>query len=309
MGVSEYVGRSNAMLEMATQPAEVLFTLDEKFRQQLAVAVRTAVDSAPPRSLRINIVQVNPDRRANEELMRSWSDLDANIRFVTLHPGMLRGMPETGRFTRSIWIRCMAAELLPRCERVIYLDCDVVVRDDLTELWRTNLHGQAVGAVTDYMGTFGGVAGTPTSPEGPAVAAYAELGFTGAEPYFNSGVMLCDLTQWRAMRASDQIRRFAVSNASRLRYPDQEALNVVFCGRWQELDSGWNALGWVSLDKHGRFTQALRELPQARILHFTGLRKPWLPNYPGLIGPLIYGSALASVQAQRTAPMVRAQVG
>ncbi len=90
---------------------------------------------------------------------------------------------DTGGFDISIMLRLFMGDMLPETvERVLYLDCDTVVLQSLKHLWKENLEGSIVGAVME-----------PTIYE--TVKESIDLG--EEDPYYNSGVLLVDLKQWR----------------------------------------------------------------------------------------------------------------
>jgi lipopolysaccharide biosynthesis glycosyltransferase len=156
-------------------------------------------------------------------------------------------------------------ELLPGLDRVLYLDCDVIVRADLKALFATPLGGASLGACRD-------------------IGVLWNARMSEIDPYFNSGVMLLDLER---MRRDDATRRLiAVKRVSRDGFMDQDCLNAVFAGSVQLLDPRWNCL-WVSTQYRNVGVEALNEVlgtdyatlgdyrGNANVLHYTTAYKPW----------------------------------
>lgn len=166
---------------------------------------------------------------------------------------------------------------------ILYLDSDTLVRSDLSELW-TQRHGSHayVHAVRDYW--------HPNVGSALGDEVCRSIGIEPTAPYFNSGLMLMNLARWREDTIADRGFVFVDKHAGRLQNPDQDALNVVIGRDWVELDSRWN----VMLNALDRYLRSGGELPtpllraklleHARILHFTGHRKPWRPGYLGALG-------------------------
>jgi lipopolysaccharide biosynthesis glycosyltransferase len=109
----------------------------------------------------------------------------------------------------------------------------------------------------------------------------ASLGIDDAARYFNAGVLVVNLDQWRRERATDNLVRFVTSREA-LSWFDQDALNSVFAGRWKPLHPRWNAMNslwtWPDLAADIFGTAAVREATSnPGILHFEGpsLSKPW----------------------------------
>ena len=202
-------------------------------------------------------------------LLRSLADWAAGVGPLHLHPideSRVADLPEMGRISRVMWYRLFLPELLSGARRVLYVDCDVIVRAPLAPLFDTDLGGRPLGAVHNVF-------------ERMHAHHAAGLGLT-ADSYFNSGVLLLDLDAWRRERHADAILR-RVRDGQRLLFPDQDALNLVFAGRWQPLHPRWNCQNsfFIFDDAPGiigaaALASATRE---PGIVHFEGgeLSKPW----------------------------------
>lgn len=187
-----------------------------------------------------------------EPTMQLLKDIGAPLKFATASPH---------------YFRLLAPYLLPSTQRSIYLDADTIVLDSLDPLWAVELDGNSVGAVRDYL---------PSIADG--IANWRDLGLNPDAPYFNSGVLVMDLNQWRAYDVALQTLEVCSTHAGQLlaqqKWPqfDQYGLNVVLHGRWKSLDRAWN---------HGA------DLPQpsatkARIVHYVGNGKAGLPTCQAL---------------------------
>ena len=169
-------------------------------------------------------------------------------------------------FPRAIWYRILLPELLPAVDRVLYLDSDIIVGDDLAPLWHMPLEGNWLGAVCNPF--------YPFMPDYPVEA----LGFASGREYFNSGVLLLDLAALRAAGAVAPLVDYARRHPQ-CAYPDQDALNVVCRGRWKPLHPRWNAQSTIfELPAHSLPFTA-EQVAQARsapaVVHYIGPFKPW----------------------------------
>jgi len=167
---------------------------------------------------------------------------------------------------RMSWVRTVLTDALPDVDRVVYLDADTLVRHSVLPLW-TALDGAPIAAVTNTTE--------------PAMYEYVQsLGLSDPAEYFNAGVLVMDLAQWREEGVIERIT--ALSRERPLRWYDQDALNVVFAGRWRRLHPRWNAMNslWFWTE-HARRIFTDDELDTARanpaIAHFEGphVVKPW----------------------------------
>lgn len=156
-------------------------------------------------------------------------------------------------------------ELMPGHDRVLFLDADLLVLDDITPLWQSELDGRAIGAVLDRpVGTCGARRGVKETDRWP---------FDPAAPYFNAGILLMDLNAWRerqiAERAADYLREVGTA----VDLVQQEALNAVASEDWHPLPERWN----LNAATAGRLwdPHAAEHRRNPGIIHFAGRMKPW----------------------------------
>ncbi|GAB2932309.1 glycosyltransferase family 8 protein [Micromonospora polyrhachis] len=159
------------------------------------------------------------------------------------------------------YFRCLLPRILPvTVQRVIYIDADTLVLDDLRPLWNWPLDGRPVAAVGDLVSVIR-----------DAISHWQELGLDGGAPYFNSGVMVADLAIWRNEGIGERVLRRCQLDRDRLlirdRWPqyDQYGFNVVLQNRWSRLPDRWNHFPERAATRPG-------------IVHFLGDTKPGAPR-------------------------------
>lgn len=178
------------------------------------------------------------------------------------------GSPRWGHVSAATFDRLLIQQYLPAgTSRALWLDCDLLVLDDITPLFGLPMNGNAVLAVRDPL------VGTLGSPFG--VQAWRQLGLDASRPYFNAGVMLIDLGAWRSVAAEERSVHHVLRYHNDLFFNEQEALNAVLSESWAPLDDRWNLSA-------NRFHAKLQSPGPAgpAILHFAGRVKPW--KLPGL---------------------------
>jgi lipopolysaccharide biosynthesis glycosyltransferase len=196
--------------------------------------------------------------------------LGAGYTFHRIERERVTGLPVVQMFTAAMWYRIFLPELIPEADRVLYLDVDTIAVDDISPLWELDLGENYLAAVTNVL--------MPPDRERPASLGIA------SHRYFNSGVLLMNLT---AMRADDRPRALYDFAAARphLKWPDQDTLNVVLGARRLDLAPRWNAMNSLWFEwSTGVFSAD--ELEEARknpaIRHFEGpdRYKPWHHRAP-----------------------------
>ena len=160
----------------------------------------------------------------------------------------------SGHVTKGALFRLLLPELLT-ANKVIYLDCDIVVTLDIRQLWDIDLQRQSVAAVMD-----------PGIPKFPELIRERIKG-TGVslDGYFNSGVMVLDLDRIRLTgNLFQRAIRYLKTHPESV-FHDQDALNYLFQKECRYLDSRFNKIA-SRAEPH--------EIRTPAIWHFAGV-KPW----------------------------------
>lgn len=250
----------------AGDQVNLLICTNAGYLQHVAVCLRSLLEHN--RDLFFNIVIVGrAGEHLNEEKLEAslGSSKGYSLSFKTFIPPVDHILPLNPRalYTLDIWTRLWVADFFgPEVKRVLYLDGDIVVTGSIAPLWNTDLDGALLGAV-DIPGSQRGI---------------NNLGMREEEGYFNSGVLLFDLEQWRQTRALDALLAYVAKNLERLRDPDQDALNACFAGRRKRLDYTWNVIRSFYRDPPVlplAPSELERVVKDARIIHFNGGLKPW----------------------------------
>ncbi|MEQ1943298.1 glycosyltransferase [Mesorhizobium sp. VNQ89] len=111
---------------------------------------------------------------------------------------------------------------------LVYADCDVLFNRSVADLAATPLNGALLAAHDEQQ---------YYDPK-----YRARLPMKSGAPYFNSGVLVFNMEQVRGEGLLERTRRFAQERRDICLQHDQDALNVVFEGRWQTMDPRWNVM-------------------------------------------------------------------
>jgi lipopolysaccharide biosynthesis glycosyltransferase len=182
----------------------------------------------------------------------------------------------------SVFFRLLVTTVADEAaERLIYLDADCLVVDDLVELTTMNLDAYSLGAVVDLQCTEEHKQGL-------------RLGYE--DDYFNNGVMVYNLAQARARELEQRLVAYVNAPDIANNYIDQDAISVVLRGEIRALPLRYNvvpALFYLN-DSNRRAMIESRSFGQKRfyeadvirtartkpaIIHFVGSKlygRPWL---------------------------------
>ncbi len=205
------------------------------------------------------------DGLSQKDRARVESSLPANIRLHwVVAQGRLEGLPTWGRMPLTTYRKLTVGEWTPpELNRVIWLDCDLLMLEDISDLWRAELGDQLALAVQDPR--------VPLASSQFGVAAWRELCIPADAKYFNAGVMVIDLIGWREQGVSRRTLEYLRVYGDRVYFWDQEALNAVLSGRWGELERRWNR--HPSLEHVPGLHNGTDDRPG--VVHFSGHLKPW----------------------------------
>ncbi len=241
----------------------VVLSFDDNFWAPAYAVMRSACLSSKRRAdMVFHLLHMPVSEEHRQDLDAITAEFGAELRWYPLagqpvFEDFTDGLKTSAQWPRVVYARLLLAELLPaELERVLYLDCDMLVRRPLEEVFGADLEGRPIGAVLDTLHPF--IMGRRDMRENPDI-------FDLAEPYFNSGLMLVDMAGWRRMDVQGAMRALAARGWLRRLQYDQDMLNIIFRGQWKALPWRWN-----TMDAH-----PAHETLNPAILHFTGLNKPW----------------------------------
>lgn len=109
-------------------------------------------------------------------------------------------------------------------ERLLYIDSDTLILDDLRPLFEKDMHQKPLEMVLDSL----------------AVKHKRYIGFTRNEPYYNAGVMLIDISCWNENRCTQMIIDHVKNTRAHYMAPDQDLLNAALKGMIGRLDPRYN---------------------------------------------------------------------
>lgn len=151
----------------------------------------------------------------------------------------------TTKYTKLSYIRCYFTKLL-KCDKLIYIDADAIVVDNIQELWSLDVD------------TIAGV------KEGGEWSQH--LGIEGMDDkYINSGVLVMNLKNIREKHLDDEM--INLLNTKFYHFPDQDVINVVFKDK-QYLSNIYNS------------TETTGFRDDAKIIHYIRERKGWIKESP-----------------------------
>lgn len=177
------------------------------------------------------------------------------------------------------YFRLLIQDILLDYEKILYLDCDMVVEEDIALLFNDDIEGYLLGAIKDidYAGVY---------KESKERKKYTKevLKLTTPFDYCQAGVLIINLKEFR--------RRFTVrelldvATSYKWIHHDQDVLNYLCQGHIKFIDMSWNVvIDWknnftsrmdvIRCAPRDMYNEYLRSRKNPKIIHYAGYQKPW----------------------------------
>ncbi|RAJ22851.1 glycosyltransferase family 8 protein [Pedobacter cryoconitis] len=243
-------------------PIAIICVCDNHYAILLAALIRSIeVNHQSDEKLEFFIVEDGITKKNKSKILSG-----SNPEIVTIHwmvkseclPKNVKLPVDKSSLPINIYIRLFIPHFIPKSiKRIIYLDVDMIMLEDISKLWHTDLGSKIVGAVQDQF--------IQVVTRWGGISNYEELGIPADNKYFNSGLMVVDIEKWRNADITNKVLNCLTAHKKHAVYEDQYGLNAVLALHWKELDLLWN-----------RFAYSEEEKPY--LIHFTG-RKPIYKSY------------------------------
>lgn len=214
--------------------------------------IETTIKSIIVHNKSVKIYIINPD------IPHEWFvNLNHYLRLINsqvvdskVDPAFLQKMHATwNHISSTAYGRLLIPEEVKE-DKVLYLDCDLIIDANLDDLYNTDLEDKMLYAVRDY-----------NSKDGE----------------FNSGVMLINNRLWRDEHVLPSL--IEMGQNPNMPNGDQTVINTVFHNKIGELDPtynhqiGYDALAFLSNDEH--LQSKLDAIPNPKIIHYVTEYKPF----------------------------------
>lgn len=253
---------------MSDKKIHICFASDDNYAPYMGLAILSILTHACDTDRFHFYILDNKISKTQKEKIQSLSVKHPfEITFLPLDENVFSGCKTHSKnWTLSIFGRYLIPWLIPR-DKVLYLDCDVMVRTSLYPLWQTDLTGYYLAGIPDYN----------VIHRGKIKERFG--GEMDPKEYVNSGVLLINNKKWREEDITRQLLEYSVQNADHLVWPDQDAINFICRKGKKMLSSSWNLMGYVyKRDLYKDFPdycRILKESENVYIRHF----HPWKKNF------------------------------
>lgn len=237
----------------------IFFAVDDGYIPFLAVALESLIDNASKEyyySIKILYTNINEE---NKRKINKYKCENVNIEFVDLNYYIEKVKDKLytrDYYTKTTYFRLFIPNLYPQYNKAIYLDSDIVVLGDISELYNQEIESNLVAAAPDDV-----IQSTKVFQE------YAEkvVGVADYRNYFNAGILLMNLDEFRKFKFQEKFLylletiKFTVAQ-------DQDYLNRLSKGKVKIIDKAWDKMP-IANDNFDE--------NNLKIIHYNLAYKPW----------------------------------
>ena len=193
-----------------------------------------------------------------------------NIEYIKINDDLFKDCPLLkicGHISLQTYYRYIIPRVKPNLPKVLYLDCDILVKSSLSDLWNIDLKDTYCGAVQELYKD-----------------SNIDARRLNVKTYFNAGVLLLNNKKMIEDNTTDELFRVTkdLYESGNLVYQDQDVLNVVFNDNITWMSPRFNYQQNMSGDSSEKI-YSQTELEDAKrnvvLVHYNSGIKPWLGNY------------------------------
>ncbi len=235
----------------------IFFSVDDNYLPYLSVAIKSLTDNAN-KNYKYRIVILNTGLNAKRcKLFDIFNDDNFKIDFVNISKqmeGIESKFKNIYHFGLASYYRLFIENLFPQYDRIIYLDCDIVVLGDISKLFFIDMENKNIAGVVEQFILHSDVFSLYTK----------EAVGVDAKEYINSGIMLMDLNKLREQKVEQSFVNLINSYNFDVIDPDQAYINYLCKGKIKYLSFDWN-----------RTPIECVECKNPNIVHYALGLKPW----------------------------------
>lgn len=235
----------------------IFFATDDNYIPFLEVTIRSMKRKASRKyKYIINVLNsgLNEERCNKVKLLE---DDNFQINFVNVSKfvePIKNKLKNLYHFSLATWYRLFIQNMFPQYDKVLYLDCDIIIRADISKLYNIQLGDNLLGAARCHIVS-----------DHPVFGEYAEV-FCGVkrQNYLQAGILIMNLKEFRKRDVENKFIHLISKYNFDVIDPDQAYLNAMCNGSVKMLPNGWNK-ETVDAPLEG----------ELNIVHYALYKKPW----------------------------------
>ncbi|MGB4653861.1 MAG: glycosyltransferase family 8 protein [Bacteroidales bacterium] len=239
----------------------VFFAIDDAYAPLLGVALKSIIiNASKKRNYKVIIIQENVSD-TNQRKLLSLANENFDIEIISMGKSLENITDRSENrlrcdyFTMTIFFRLFIPEMFPEYDKCLYLDSDIVVPGDISELYDTDVQNYLIAACPDY-----------SSSDVPPLINWMENAVgVDRHKYVNSGILVMNLKKLREVKLEEHFMHLLNTYHFDCIAPDQDYLNAMCKGQIFFLDESWDVMPNPRRKEH----------PAPKLIHYNLFEKPW----------------------------------
>lgn len=242
----------------------ISFGTDKNFLLGCGVAITSILISNRQHKFSFHIFTDEFSAQDRDEFSTLAKKYKIKIIVYIIDSSELIGLPITKNWTRAIYYRFIIFDYFNgKCDRVLYLDSDIVCQNSLDELISLELGDSIAAVVADE------------SKEWWEKRANQLRCSAIKNGYFNSGVLLVSPDKWAEQEITKKALELLNDREVQgyISYPDQDILNILLAGNLRYLNVKYNTQFSLNYELKDNISIPIK--PETVFIHYIGPTKPW----------------------------------
>ncbi|MDR5612262.1 MAG: glycosyltransferase [Arsenophonus sp.] len=253
----------------------ITYGVDKNFLLGAAISINSVLINNIDTDFNFHLFTDYIDDEYIQRFQKMITKYNSNIIIYLLDAEELKQLSTSDFWSYATYFRLIAFEYLStNINSILYLDADVICKGSLKELFQLNLANSFAAVVLDV--------------DNMQQSSATRLKLTDLNgKYFNAGVIYVNLKKWiendLSKKSLELVR--GKTNFGKLKYLDQDALNILFQTQNIYLSRDYNCIYTLKNElAYQDLSKYKNTITDSTILiHYTGVTKPWHTwgiNYP-----------------------------